>query len=102
MSKNIGNIFNFDCTKCEYNRHCYGGNLGNQYRFCQKSKEKLESFDELQQKNKKYKEVIDKAIDKAIEYINLIVLGETLNGEPVLFKEEAEGQYLLDVLKEVE
>ncbi len=53
---------------------------------------------ELQQQNQKYKEVID----KAIEYINLIVLGETLNGEPVLFKEEAEGQYLLDVLKEVE
>ena len=47
---------------------------------------------------KKQKEVID----KAIEYINLIVLGETLNGEPVLFKEEAEGQYLLDILKEVE
>lgn len=62
-------------------------------------------FDELftEMKNWKkeahqYKEVID----KAIEYINLIVLGETLNGEPVLFKEEAEGQYLLDVLKEVE
>lgn len=53
---------------------------------------------ELQQQNQKYKEVID----KAIEYINLIVLGETLNGEPVLFKEEAEGQYLLDILKEVE
>lgn len=52
----------------------------------------------LYEENKKHKEVID----KAIEYINLIVLGETLNGEPVLFKEEAEGQYLLDVLKEVE
>lgn len=53
---------------------------------------------ELKEKTRKQKEVID----KAIEYINLIVLGETLNGEPVLFKEEAEGQYLLDVLKEVE
>ena len=53
---------------------------------------------ELLEENQNYKEVID----KAIEYINLIVLGETLNGEPVLFKEEAEGQYLLDVLKEVE
>lgn len=53
---------------------------------------------ELQQQNQKYKEVID----KAIEYINLIVLGETLNGEPVLFKEEAEGQYLLNILNEVE
>lgn len=53
---------------------------------------------ELQQQNQKYKEVID----KAIEYINLIVLGETLNGELILFKEEAEGQYLLDILNEVE
>ena len=58
----------------------------------------IDTFEEIQNQNKKYKEVID----KAIEYINLIVLGETLNGEPVLFKEEAEGQYLLDVLKEVE
>lgn len=52
----------------------------------------------LEIQNKKYKEVID----KAIEYINLIVLGETFNGEPVLFKEEAEGQYLLSILKGVE
>ena len=52
----------------------------------------------LKIQNKKYKEVID----KAIEYINLIVLGERIDGEPVLFKEEAEGQYLLDILKEVE
>ena len=51
----------------------------------------------FKRENKKYKE----AIDKAIEYINLIVLGEALNGEPVLFKEEAEGQYLLSILKEV-
>ena len=58
----------------------------------------VEESCELAEENQKYKEVID----KAIEYINLIVLGETLNGEPVLFKEEAEGQYLLDVLKEVE
>ena len=63
MSKyNVGNIFDFSCVGCEYSRHCYGGNLGNQYRFCQKSKEKLYSFDELQQANKNYKEVIDKAI----------------------------------------
>lgn len=55
-------------------------------------------INEMLEENKKYKEVIN----KAIEYINLIVLGETFNGEPVLFKEEAEGQYLLDVLKEVE
>ena len=57
----------------------------------------VEESCELAEKNQKYKEVID----KAIEYINFIVLGETFNGEPVLFKEEAEGQYLLDVLKEV-
>lgn len=55
-------------------------------------------IDDILSKNKKQKEVID----KAIEYINLIVLGETLNGEPVLFKEEAEGQYLLSILKGVE
>ena len=58
----------------------------------------VEESCELAEENQKYKEVID----KAIEYINLIVLSETLNGEPVLFKEEAEGQYLLDILKEVE
>ena len=54
-------------------------------------------IEEMKEENQKYKEVID----KAIEYINLIVLGETLEGKPVLFKEEAEGQYLLDILKEV-
>ena len=58
----------------------------------------LDYIKQLEQEYQKQKEVID----KAIEYINLIVLGETLNGEPVLFKEEAEGQYLLDILKEVE
>ena len=58
----------------------------------------IEESCELAEENQKYKE----GIDKAIEYINLIVLSETLNGEPVLFKEEAEGQYLLDILKEVE
>ena len=58
----------------------------------------VEESCELAEENQKYKE----AIDKAIEYINFIVLGETFNGEPILFKEEAEGQYLLDVLKEVE
>lgn len=58
----------------------------------------IDTFEEIQNQNKKYKEVID----KAIEYINLIVLSETLNGEPVLFKEEAEGQYLLSILKGVE
>lgn len=58
----------------------------------------VEESCELAEENQKYKEVID----KAIEYINLIVLSETLNGEPVLFKEEAEGQYLLSILKGVE
>lgn len=62
-------------------------------------------FDELFTETKNWKKEAHQykeVIDKAIEYINLIVLGETLNGEPVLFKEEAEGQYLLDILKEVE
>ena len=63
-------------------------------KFCIEHCKDIESLlNEVQE----YKDVID----KAIEYINLIVLSETLNGEPVLFKEEAEGQYLLDILNEV-
>ena len=70
MSKynNVGNIFSFNCVDCEYNRNCYGGNLGNQYRFCQKSREKLEDFDKLQQENqelKKQLEEINNFISKA-------------------------------------
>lgn len=98
MSKySVGNIFGFSCTKCEYNRHCYGGDLGNQYKFCQKSKEKLESFDKLQQENKKYKEVIDKVINDIDLVIELIkqqpteddnwILGR-LNAFKIILKEE--------------
>lgn len=53
---NVSNIFGFNCTKCEYNRNCYGGNMGNQYKFCQKSREKLESLDKLEQENQKLKD----------------------------------------------
>lgn len=61
MSKynNVGNIFSFNCVDCEYNRNCYGGNLGNQYRFCQKSREKLEDFDKLQQENQELKKQLE-------------------------------------------
>lgn len=57
-----------------------------------------EAVELLKKENQKYKEVID----KAIEYIDILVLGEKENGEPYLFKEDAEGEYLLDILKEVE
>lgn len=50
--KPIENIFGFDCGTCEYNRHCYGGNIGNQFRYCQKSIEKVQNLDKLQQENK--------------------------------------------------
>lgn len=91
--KNVGNIFNYNCVDCEYNRHCYGGNLGNQYRFCQKSREKLEDFDKLQQENQKYKEVIDK-LSKTIYEID--ELRKTTGGYPSSYMDN-----LLDILKEV-
>lgn len=61
--KLIGNIFGFDCVACEHNRHCYGGNMGNQFRYCQKSMEKLQSLDKLQQENQKLREIIEKIKD---------------------------------------
>ena len=66
MSKynNVGNIFSFNCVDCEYNRNCYGGNLGNQYRFCQKSREKLEDFDKLQQENQELKKQLEEMDSK--------------------------------------
>ena len=54
--KLIGNIFGFDCVTCKHNRHCYGGNLGNQFRYCQKSIEKLQNIEKLEQDNKELKE----------------------------------------------
>lgn len=56
---NVGNVFGFSCTECEYNRHCYGGDLGNQYKFCQKSREKLENLDELEKENQKLKRQLE-------------------------------------------
>lgn len=49
--KPIENVFNFNCSECEYNRNCYGGNLGNQFRYCRKSTEKIEEIEKLQQEN---------------------------------------------------
>lgn len=54
--KPIGNIFGFDCVTCEHNRHCYGGNMGNQFRYCQKSTEKIQNLDNLEKQNKQLKE----------------------------------------------
>ena len=53
--KPIGNIFGFDCSTCEHNRHCYGGNMGNQFRYCQKSIEKIQNLDNLEKQNKQLK-----------------------------------------------
>ena len=50
--KPIGNIFGFDCVTCEHNRKCYGGNMGNQFRYCQKSAEKIQNLDNLEKQNK--------------------------------------------------
>lgn len=95
--KNVGNIFNYNCVDCEYNRHCYGGNLGNQYRFCQKSREKLEDFDKLQQENQKYKEVIDKAIELLGNYKHYSTPDEKQNSDNEDLVNKA-----FDILKEVE
>ncbi len=54
--KPIGNIFGFDCATCEHNRHCYGGNMGNQFRYCQKSAEKIQNLDNLEKQNKQLKD----------------------------------------------
>ncbi len=69
--KPIGNIFGFDCGTCEHNRHCYGGNMGNQFRYCQKSAEKIQSLDnleiKLQRENKILKE--NKQLKERIKYL---------------------------------
>ena len=54
--KPIENIFGFDCVTCEHNRHCYGGDMGNQFRYCQKSAEKIQNLDKLEQENKQLKD----------------------------------------------
>ena len=54
--KPIENIFGFDCVTCEHNRHCYGGDMGNQFRYCQKSIEKVQNLDKLEQENKQLKD----------------------------------------------
>lgn len=58
--KPIGNIFGFDCVACEHNRDCYGGNMGNQFRYCQKSIEKVQNLDKLEQENKQLKDKLSK------------------------------------------
>ncbi len=54
--KPIENIFGFDCSTCEHNRHCYGGNIGNQFRYCEKSAKKIQNLDNLEQENKQLKD----------------------------------------------
>lgn len=96
--KPIGNIFGFDCVTCEHNRNCYGGNMGNQFRYCQKSIEKVQNLDKLEQQNQKYKEVIDKLSSQ-------IRLYGKYNGEKCtrgFSMMAADFNELLDILKEVE
>lgn len=57
--KPIENIFGFDRVTCEHNRNCYGGNMGNNFRYCQKSAEKIQSLDNLEKQNKQLKEKIE-------------------------------------------
>lgn len=54
--KPIENIFGFNCGTCEHNRNCYGGNMGNQFRYCQKSAEKIQNLDNLEKQNKQLKD----------------------------------------------
>ena len=64
--KPIENIFGFDCVTCEHNRHCYGGNMGNQFRYCEKSAEKIQNLDNLEKQNKQLKD----NWNKLKEYLN--------------------------------
>lgn len=72
--KPIENIFGFDCSTCEHNRHCYGGNMGNQFRYCEKSAKKIQNLDNLEQENKQLKDNWNKLkeylhdVDVAIDY----------------------------------
>lgn len=66
--KPIGNIFGFDCVTCEHNRNCYGGNMGNQFRYCQKSIEKVKNLDKLEQENKQLREKLDWDLQWALKY----------------------------------
>ena len=68
--KPIENIFGFDCGTCEYNRHCYGGDMGNQFRYCQKSTEKIQNLENLQQENQQLKNDINK-LQKELNEENL-------------------------------
>lgn len=54
--KSIENIFGFDYVTCEYNRNCYSRNVSNQFRYCQKSIEKVENLDNLEKQNKQLKD----------------------------------------------
>lgn len=77
--KPIENIFGFDCATCEHNRHCYGGNMGNQFRYCQKSAEKIQNLDNLEKQNKQLKDDLNMLKDdfnKLKEYIKETKLKE--------------------------
>lgn len=54
----MNNIFNFDCSTCEYNRGCYGGNMGNQFQYCQKSSEKVRELINISERLKKLEQEI--------------------------------------------
>ena len=87
--KPIENIFGFDCVTCEYNRHCYGGNMGNQFRYCKKSIEKIQNLDNLEKQNKQLKDNWNKLKEYTKEVIST---DNELYGTDLLDKmEELEG-----------
>ena len=101
--KPIENIFGFDCVTCEHNRHCYGGNMGNQFRYCEKSAKKIQNLDNLEKQCKKQKEVID----KAKEYIRIYRSYQKIDNKDYLKGRDEIGcldiyqvDELLDILKE--
>lgn len=94
--KPIENIFGFDCSTCEHNRHCYGGNMGNQFRYCEKSAKKIQNLDNLEQENKQLKDNWNKLkeylhnVDVAIDY------SENYDGHFINYDE------LIDKMQELE
>lgn len=69
--KPIENIFGFDCATCEHNRHCYGGDMGNQFRYCEKSAEKIQNLDNLEKQNKQLQEELKWTVG-IVEYNRII------------------------------
>ena len=98
--KPIENIFGFDCVTCEHNRHCYGGNLGNQFRYCQKSIEKVQNLDKLEQENKQLKDNWNKLKEYCKENTLCYEVGDDENTK--LIGSKIHGLNVLDKMQELE